>query len=113
MQRRIKVAIYAKNPIAAASLQHCLSAHPHIAITDTADLADVALVENGLLTPTERKILHALVQHGTAKAVAQALDYHPATVKRTLCRIYKKLKVKSAPQAVAVAFRWRLLRDER
>jgi DNA-binding CsgD family transcriptional regulator len=71
--------------------------------------ADLVIVEEGLLTPTEQKILHALVELGTLKAVAEHLHYHPATVKRYLRSICRKLKVKTAPQATALAVRLGLI----
>lgn len=71
--------------------------------------ADLFIVEEGLLTPKEQKILRALVELGTIKAVSEHLCYHPATVKRCLCNIYKKLRVKTAPQATALATRLGLI----
>ena len=38
-----------------------------------------------------------------------ALNYHRATVKRYLCRVYKKLKVKSSAQATYLAFKLGLI----
>lgn len=73
--------------------------------TDSVDEADVILVEEGLLTQTEQKIVNALAKYGSISDVAQALFYHPTTVKRCLSRIYQKLKVKSASQAICVLFR--------
>ncbi len=70
---------------------------------------DIFIVEDPLLTPTEQKILQALAKLGTIKAVAEHLHYCPSTVKRYLCRVYRKLKVKSAPQATALAVRLGLI----
>jgi len=47
---------------------------------------------------------------GSIDAVAEKLLYHRSSVKRKLCRIYGKLRVKSAPQAVAVAMRLGLIK---
>ncbi len=71
--------------------------------------ADLFVVEEGLLTPTEQKILHALVELGTLKAVAEHLHYHPVTVKRCLRSICRKLRVKTALQATALATRLGLI----
>ena len=71
--------------------------------------ADLFIVEEGLLTPTEQKILRALVELGTLKAVAERLHYHPVTVKRYLRSICRKLKVKTALQATALATRLDLI----
>lgn len=64
--------------------------------------ADLFIMEEGLLTPLERKILSTIVELGTIKAVAEHLYYNPTTIKRYLCRIYKKLRVRTAPQATAL-----------
>lgn len=66
-------------------------------------------MEEGLLTPTEQKILRALVELGTLKAVAENLHYHPTTVKRCLRKVCRKLKVKTALQATFLAARLGLI----
>ncbi|MFN3422953.1 MAG: helix-turn-helix transcriptional regulator [Armatimonadota bacterium] len=84
---------------------------PNISFCDTSTLnADAFIVEQSLLTPTEQKVLQALAELGSIDDVSKNLRYHSSTVKRKLCRIYKKLKVKSAPQAVAVGMRLGLIK---
>ncbi len=109
MARKIKVAFCFHNPANLAYIQNRLK-DPLIAFTESLPKADVVIAEADLLTPAERKILRALAEYGTVQEIADALHYHPATIRRYLCRIYKKLGVKSAAQAIAKAFRLGLLR---
>jgi len=71
--------------------------------------ADAVIVEVTLLTPAERETLQALAQLGSYSQVAKATNCSITTVKRRLAPIYEKLKVKSAPQAVAIAICYGLI----
>ncbi len=100
---------FCRNPLATSLIKQVLPPEFFIVKEPPSLDADLFIVEEGLLTPTEQKILHALVELGTLKAVAEHLHYHPATVKRYLRSICRKLKVKTAPQATALAVRLGLI----
>ncbi len=84
--------------------------NPHIKIVDNPWASDTAIFQTNLLTPAEKKILQALSQFGSIAKVAEATNYSHGTVKVYLSRIYRKLKVKTAPQAIAVALSLGLIR---
>lgn len=110
-KRKIKVAVLALTPLNEAFLKSLLSKSPLIVFDEQpSSKTDAFVIEHPLLTKTEQKILQAMVDLGKIEAVAAKLEHHPVTVRRYLCRIYGKLKVKSAPQAVALAIRLRLIR---
>jgi DNA-binding NarL/FixJ family response regulator len=108
-EQQLTVVIFCRNPLATSLIKQVLPPEFFSVKEPPAPDADLVIVEEGLLTPTEQKILHALVELGTLKAVAEHLHYNPTTIKRYLCRIYKKLKVKTAPQATALAVRLGLI----
>jgi DNA-binding NarL/FixJ family response regulator len=108
-EQQLTVVIFCRNPLATSLIKQVLPPEFFSVKEPSAPDADLVIVEKGLLTPTEQKILHALVELGTLKAVAEHLHYNPTTIKRYLCRIYKKLKVKTAPQATALAVRLGLI----
>jgi DNA-binding CsgD family transcriptional regulator len=108
-EQQLTVVVFCRNPLAAALIKQVLPPEFFIVKEPPSLGADLFIVEEGLLTPTEQKILHALVELGTLKAVAEHLHYHPATVKRYLRSICRKLKVKTAPQATALAVRLGLI----
>jgi len=111
MGRQIKVTILARDEFVKAYIKDRLRDDPNLSFCDTPSPdADVFIVEQPLLTQTEQKILQAIAELGSIEAVAEKLLYHRSTVKRKLCRIYGKLRVKSAPQAVAVAMRLGLIK---
>lgn len=110
LQRRQFVAIVlCLDPVAEALIRQVLPSEFFCVKEKPSFDADLFIVEEGLLTLTEQKILSALVELGTLKAVAEHLHYHPVTVKRCLRSICKKLKVKTAPQATALATRLGLI----
>jgi DNA-binding CsgD family transcriptional regulator len=108
-EQQLTVVIFCRNPLATSLIKQVLPPEFFIVKEPPSLGADLFIVEEGLLTPTEQKILHALVELGTLKAVAEHLHYHPATVKRYLRSICRKLKVKTAPQATALAVRLGLI----
>ncbi len=108
-EQQFTVVIFCRNPLAAAFIKQVLPPEFFIVKEPPSLDADLFIVEEGLLTPLERKILSALVELGTLKAVAEHLYYNPTTIKRYLCNIYKKLRVKTAPQATALAVRLGLI----
>lgn len=108
-EQPLTVVIFCRNPLAAALIKQVLPPEFFIVKESPSLDADLFIVEEGLLTPLERRILSALVELGTIKAVAEHLYYNPTTIKRYLCRIYKKLRVKTAPQSTALAVRLGLI----
>jgi DNA-binding CsgD family transcriptional regulator len=108
-EQQLTVVIFCRNPLATSLIKQVLPPEFFSVKEPPAPDADLVIVEEGLLTPTEQKILHALVELGTLKAVAEHLHYHPATVKRYLRSICRKLKVKTVPQATALAVRLGLI----
>ncbi len=70
---------------------------------------DAAVIDADLLTPAEREILQAIVQNGSIAQVAVKTCRTPETVKKHLRSIRRKLGVKTTLQAVALAFRLRLI----
>ena len=111
MKRQIKVVILMRNLFKEAYIRELLRRDPNISFCDTSSLdADAFVVEDSLLTPTEQKVLQALAELGSIDEVSKHLHYHRSTVKRKLSGIYKKLKVKSAPQAVAIGMKLRLIK---
>ena len=111
MKRQIKVVILMRDPFKEAYIRDLLKREPNISFCDTSSLdADVFIVESSLLNPTEQKVLQALAELGTIDEVSKHLHYHRSTVKRKPSRIYKKLKVKSAPQAIAIGVKLKLIK---
>ena len=111
MKRQIKIAILTRDPFTSAYIKDCLKDDPIFSFCEISSPdIDAFIVQEPLLTETEQKLLQALADFGTIDAVSKQLRYHRSTVKRKLCRIYKKLKVKTAPQAVAVAMRLGLIK---
>jgi DNA-binding CsgD family transcriptional regulator len=108
-EQQLTVVIFCRNPLATSLIKQVLPPEFFSVKEPPAPDADLVIVEEGLLTPTEQKILHALVELGTLKAVAEHLHYHPTTVKRYLRSICRKLEVKTAPQATALAVRLGLI----
>jgi DNA-binding NarL/FixJ family response regulator len=109
-RKRIAVCVYSNDDFTADFIQNFLTTNPHIKIVDSLWTADAVVVQTDLLTTAEKKILQALAQHGNIAKVAAATNYSHGTVKVYLSRIYRKLKVKTAPQAIAVAFALGLIR---
>jgi len=111
MKRKIKVSILTRDPFTSAYIKDRLRDDPIFTFCEaTSPDVNAFIVEQPLLTPTQQKILQALADFGSVKTIAKQLNYHPATVRRHLCRIYERLKVKNAPQAVAVGIRLRLIK---
>jgi DNA-binding NarL/FixJ family response regulator len=108
-EQQLTVVIFCRNPLATSLIKQVLPPEFFSVKEPPAPDADLVIVEEGLLTPTEQKILHALVELGTLKAVAEHLHYHPTTVKRYLRSICRNLEVKTAPQATALAVRLGLI----
>jgi DNA-binding NarL/FixJ family response regulator len=111
MKRKIRVCILASNPFIEAYIKSKFS-HDHLVTfsENPSHEIDAFVFEQDILTPTEQKILQAIAELGTIEAVSGSLNYHRATVKRYLCRVYKKLKVKSSAQATYLAFKLGLIR---
>ncbi len=107
--RQFAVVICCDDPLCESLIKQCLPSEFFIVRQPPLLGADLFIVEEGLLTPTEQKVLRALVELGTPKAVSEHLRCHPTTVKRCLCSAYRKLKVKTAPQATALAVRLGLI----
>lgn len=63
------------------------------------------------LTPRERAVLRAVMDHGATKEVAAALFVSPNTVKSQLRTIYRKLGVSSRQAAISIAVESGLLDD--
>ena len=111
MKRKIKVCILASSPFIEAYIKSKFFDDPLVTFAENpSNEIDAFAFEQDLLTPTEQKILQAIAELGTIEAVSERLNYHRATVKRYLCRIYKKLKVKSSAQATYLAFKLGLIR---
>ena len=111
MKRKIKVCILASNPFIEAYIKSKFS-HDHL-VTFSENHSyeiDAFVFEQDILTPTEKKILQAIAELGTIEAVSESLNYHRATVRRYLCRVYRKLKVKYSAQATYLAFKLGLIR---
>lgn len=107
---RITVAVYARNDVVAGFIKaQLLKADPNIVFFDPPAQADAVIIDEKLLTPTEKKILKAYAKFGKIEEVATAENYTYATVKRYLSRIYTKLRVKGGAQAVAFALRYQLI----
>lgn len=111
-RKSITVRIFARDDFESGYIKNLLKTDPKVVPVDPPHPADVTLVQVDLLTPTEQKILQALAKHGTVSKVAANLSYSPCTVKVYLSRIYSKLKVKTAPQAVAFAMKYGLIELE-
>ncbi len=109
-KKHIAVCVYARDDFTADFIKNFLMTNPHIKIVDSLWGADAVIIQTDLLTSAEKKILQALAQYGNISEVAAATNYSPGAVKVYLSRIYRKLKVKTAPQAIAVAFSLGLIR---
>ena len=109
-KKHITVCVHARDDFTADFIKNFLLTNPHIKIVDSLWASDAVISQTDLLTPAEKKILQSLAQHGNISKVAAATNYSPSTVKVYLSRIYRKLKVKTAPQAIAVAFSLGLIR---
>jgi len=113
MKRKpIAVHVYAKDDLISDFLTNFLKTKPNIIPVPPSQPADAAIIQADLLSPAEQKVLQALAKYGTVLKVAEALHYSRGTVKVYLSRIYSKLKVKTAPQAVAIAMKYGLIRLE-
>lgn len=112
VMRKITVRIYARDGLALNYIKNLLKADPNIVIVKPPRLASVTIVQDDLLSPAKQKVLQALAKHGTISKVAASLHYSPGTVKVYLSRIYSKLKVKTATQAVALAMKYGLIKLE-
>jgi hypothetical protein len=66
-EQQLTVIIFCRNPLAAAIIKQVLPPEFFSVKEPPAPDADLVIVEEGLLTPTEQKILHALVKLGTPK----------------------------------------------
>jgi len=106
--RKIIVHIYTRKDFTANYLKNFLSTDPNFdpLLKPGDEPPDAVVIEEGLLSEVERKILKALVEHGSIQKAAAALHYSPSTVKTYLSRIYKRLKVKTAYQAIAFAIKY-------
>ena len=109
-KKHIAVCVYARDDFIADFIKNFLLTNPHIKIVDNLWASDAVIIQTDLLTPAEKKILQALAQFGSIPKIAAATNYSPGAVKVYLSRIYRKLKVKTAPQAIAVAFSLGLIR---
>ncbi|MFA0754507.1 MAG: hypothetical protein IMHGJWDQ_002294 [Candidatus Fervidibacter sp.] len=104
------VALFVRDPRLALKLREALESIPEITLCNPPRHdADAVIVELPLLTPAERETLQALAQLGSYSQVAKATNCSITTVKRRLAQIYEKLKVKSVPQAVAIAICYGLI----
>lgn len=111
-RKRIAVHVYAKDDFFSDFIANFLKTNPNIVPVPPSQPADAVIIQSDLLSPAEQKVLQALAKHGTILKVAEVLHYSPDTVKVYLSRIYSKLKVKTAPQAVAIAMKYGLIRLE-
>lgn len=112
MRKTITVRIYACDNFTLGYLKNLLKTDSNIVLVDTPQAADVTVIQENLLSPTEQKILQAITKHGTISKVAATLNYSPSAVKVYLSRIYSKLKVKTAPQAISFAMKYGLIQLE-
>jgi len=112
MKRKISVRIYARDDFALNYIKNRLKSDPNIIIVKPPRPAIATVIQEDLLSPAERKILKSLAEHGTTSRVAANLNYSLGTVKVYLSRIYSKLKVKTAPQAIAFAVKYGLIELE-
>jgi len=102
-KKHIAVCVYARDDFTADFIKNFLMTNPHIKIVENLWAADAVIAQTELLTPSEKKILQTLAQHGNISKVASKTNYSTSTVKVYFSRIYRKLKVKTAPQAIAVS----------
>lgn len=65
--------------------------------------------DSGLLTAQEKKVLKLVANGETNKEIAAALYISPATVKRHLENILKKLQVKNRVTAAVYAVKERMI----
>lgn len=109
LRKPITVRIYTRDPFIARYLINLLKTDPNVLVVKPPSSAAATILQEDLLTPTERKFLQSLARHGTIAKVASILSYSPNTVKTYLSRIYAKLGVKTAPQAIAFAMHYGLI----
>lgn len=113
MKRKgIAVHVYAEDDFTFDFITNFLKTNPNIVPVPLSQPADAVIIQANLLSSAEQKVLKALAKHVTILKVAETLHYSPSTVKVYLSRIYSKLKVKTAPQAVAIAMKYGLIRLE-
>lgn len=105
----MKVLVLARSEKDRDYLVRLLKEGKGITFVEPADSPDALVVDAALLTPTERAILKALIQHGSLAEVAAKTHRALATVKKHLCSIRKKLRVKTTFQAIALVVRARLV----
>ena len=65
--------------------------------------------DHGLLTPQEKKVLKLVANGETNKEIAAALCISPATAKRHLENILKKLQLKNRVTAAVFAVQERMI----
>lgn len=107
--KTVKVLVLAKTEKDAAYIRFLLSQGKGLLPCDNPLESDVVIVDPELLTPAEKEVLKALADHGSIEEVAAKTFRSKPTVKKHLCSVRRKLKVKTNIQAVALAIRYRLI----
>ena len=108
---RIKVAVYARDPLHRAYLCSAMATLPEVEVValQHADHETALIVEKGILTPAETRVLEAFCWCDSVKEVADGLAMSEATVKKHLEHIYGKLGVRRLHRALIKALRLGLI----
>ncbi len=105
----MKVLVLARREKDKDYLMRLLKEGKGITFAGSLEPADAAVIDADLLTPAEREVLQAIVQHGSIAQAAVKTYRTPETVKKHLRSIRRKLGVKTTLQAIALALRLRLI----
>jgi len=108
---RIKVVVWARNPLHQAYLLEVMATIPMVEIISPqqADEDTAVVVEKQILTEGEKRVLRAFCHCEGVKVVAAKLGISPATVKKHLEHIYSKLGVSSLHRALITALQMGLI----
>lgn len=103
MQRR-KVAILTKDPLLRRYLEQQLGADPAIELVEGLNNEpDAVVMDDRLLTATERQVLQMVADCGSIKAAATRLCRSERTIKQELAAIREKLGFRTTLQVIVWA----------
>lgn len=108
----LQVILLARDPFVEAYLQHQLSSSFEVSfvyISKQEDNPDAVIVDNQLLTPSEKRVLQACAKYDRLSEVANHLFLTEATVKKHLSHIYAKLGRHSLHRALLSAVQWGII----
>ena len=112
--RTVKVIILARDEMVGAFLREKIGALPCIEVATNGSVAvQGVVVDEGLLTFSERRVLQACADYDRLEEAAAALCITRDTVKKHLARIYRKLEVNSLHRALLRARELGLLDEAR